>query len=321
MTENVARMLARLCATAIAAVAGAAGFAALVSEYGHRQITSAHRNDFRDEPGRWGLGPAEEVDLTARDGIRLHSWLFRAPGAAASVIVLHGHGGNKHTCLPLAQLLYPRFNVLLLDHRGHGESDGLRTTIGYEERLDVHATVDVLIERGLGPVGIFGMSMGAATAILAAAEDPRVAAVAADSPYARLRWAVQQVARLRRYPGIVAPAVAYLGCLGTSLHLRHRMRAFDPVEVVDRISPRPLLLMHGVDDEIIPVASAHALFERAGEPKELWLLPGLKHCRAVEEAYEPFKARVVGFFERWLAPSDQATPAGAASASLGPPSG
>ena len=230
------------------------------------------------------------------------------------MIVLHGHGGNKHTVLPLAQLLYPRYNVLMLDHRGHGESDGVRTTIGYEERLDVHGAVDLLLERGLGPVGIFGMSMGGATAILAAAEDPRIAAVVADSPYARLRWAVQQSANLRGYPAFVSPAVAFLGCMATALHLRYRMQAFDPVEVVEKIAPRPLLLMHGTEDDVVPVASAHALYARAGEPKELWLQEGLKHCRALEEAYEPFKARVVGFFDRWLVAADHGSPsAGTAS--------
>lgn len=290
----------RLLAALTTALAGAATFVALAGEYGHRQITHAHRNDFRDDPSRWGIGPAEELDLATCDGIRLHSWLFRAPRATASVIVLHGHGGNKHTTLPIAQILYPRFNVLLLDHRGHGESDGVRTTIGYEERLDVHAAVDVLVGRGLGPVGIFGMSMGAATAILAAAEDERIVAVLADSPYGRLRWAVAQSARLRGYPALVAPALAYLGCFATALHLGYPMRAFDPVEVIHRISPRPLFLLHGVDDDVIPVASAHALYERAGDPKELWLLDGLKHCKALEGAYEPFRARVVSFFERSL---------------------
>jgi uncharacterized protein len=152
--------------------------------------------------------------------------------------------------------------------------------------------------------------MGGATAILAAAEDPRIAAIVADSPYARLRWAVQQSAVLRGYPALLTPAIAYLGCLTTSLHLRYRMRAFDPVEVVDQIAPRPLLLMHGTEDEIVPVASAHALFARAGEPKELWLIEGLKHCRALEEANEQFKARVVGFFDRWLAAADHGAPTG-----------
>jgi uncharacterized protein len=104
--------------------------------------------------------------------------------------------------------------------------------------------------------------------------------------------------------------VAFLGCLATSLHLRYRMRAFDPVEVVERISPRPLLLMHGSADDIVPVASAHALFARAGEPKELWLIEGLKHCKALEELYEPFKSRVLSFFDRWLAAADHGAPPG-----------
>jgi fermentation-respiration switch protein FrsA (DUF1100 family) len=87
------------------------------------------------------------------------------------------------------------------------------------------------------------------------------------------------------------------------------MRAFDPVEVVDRISPRPLLLMHGVEDEIVPVANAHALYASAGEPKELWLIDNLKHCQALEEAYEPFKRRLLGFFDRWLAAPEHGAPA------------
>ncbi|MGE3910292.1 MAG: alpha/beta hydrolase [Chloroflexota bacterium] len=298
----------RRLAPFVAAVAGLVSLVVAIAEYGHRQITHAHRNDFRDDPARWGLQAAEEVDLTASDGVRLHTWLFRSAEAVASVIVLHGHGGNKHTVLPLAQMLYPKYNVILLDHRGHGESDGGRTTIGFEERLDVHAAVDYLIEQGMGPVGIFGMSMGGATAILAAAEEPRIVAVVADSPYARLRWAVQQVARLRGYPAFLAPSVAFLGCLATAIHLRHRMQSFDPVEVVGRIAPRPLLLMHGTDDEIIPVASAHALYQRAGQPKALWLQEDMKHCKAIDEQYEEFRGRIVEFFDRWLAAGDHGTP-------------
>ena len=295
-------------AIASAFAAGLAGVVAALCEYGHRQITQSYRNDFRDDPSRWGLGPAEEIDLTTRDGVRLRSWLFAAPEAVGSVIVLHGHGGNKDSCLPLGGLLYPRFNVMMLDHRGHGESEGFRTTIGYEERLDVHAAVDVLVERGLGPVGIFGTSMGGATAILAAAEDSRIEAVLADSPYGRLRWAVTQVARNRGYPGPIAPLMASLGCWATAMHLRSRMRAFDPLEVVHLIAPRPLLLIHGTEDHIIPVASAHALIERAGDPKDLWLIEGLKHCEAYVERFEPFRERVVSFFERSLAGSDKGRP-------------
>src|SRR3712207_6389381 len=120
--------------TAVAALA-------LIGEYAHRQLTRSIRSEFRDNPAEWGLSGVEELRLRARDGLVLHAWLFRAPGPAPTVIACHGHGGNKHTMLPVAQFLQPEFNVLLLDSRGHGESDGARTTVGYEERLDVHAAV------------------------------------------------------------------------------------------------------------------------------------------------------------------------------------
>src|SRR5689334_6856995 len=86
---------------ASAAAAGLAGLVALASEYGHRQITYAYRNDFRDDPARWGFDPAEEIDLTTRDGIRLRAWLFESPGAVASAVVLHGHGASRHHSLPV----------------------------------------------------------------------------------------------------------------------------------------------------------------------------------------------------------------------------
>jgi uncharacterized protein len=293
---DAARRLAVLPALGL----GAVGLLALLGEYGHRQITRKRPNDFRDEPERWGLPRPETLDLRARDGLRVHAWLMTSPTARATVILLHGHGGNKHTLLPLAHMLYPEYHLLLLDSRGHGESDGTRTTIGYEERLDVIAALDELERRGLGPVGIWGTSMGGATAILAAAEDERIVAVLADSPFARLRNAVAQAARGMGYPPPIIPFMAELGCRTSARRLGYPVAAFDPVEVIDRIAPRPLFLIHGEEDEIIPLSEAYALYERAGEPKELWVLPGLLHCRALESAYEPFSRRVREFFGRTL---------------------
>lgn len=291
---------------------GALGLVALFGEYSYREITRRLPNDFTDEPSRWELPVPESLALRTRDGLRIASWLFTNPTACATVVILHGHGANKHLLLPLAHILNPAYNVLLLDSRGHGESDGTRTTIGYEERIDVLAVVDELERRQLGPIGIWGTSMGAVTALLAAAEDERIVAILADSPYARLRHAVAETGKLRGYPTALAPALAYVACWSTARRLGYQMAAFDPIEIIDRIAPRPLLLIHGEHDEIIPLNDAYLLYAKANQPKDLWVIPELQHCRALEAAYEPFCNRVREFFGEHLSEAALARLAGIA---------
>jgi fermentation-respiration switch protein FrsA (DUF1100 family) len=219
------------------------------------------------------------------------------------VIVLHGFGGNRHTALAHSSFLYPEFSLLLLDLRGHGESDGRVTSVGYYERLDVIGAAQYLQDLGYRSIGVLGVSMGGATAILAAAECPAIDAVVADSSFAELRHAVREGARRRGYPATLSGPLAYLSCRTAALRLRHRYGAGDPVACVAAIAPRPLLLIHGEGDTFIRVDNAHALYAAAGEPKELWLLPDIEHAGAMESDCEAYRQRVDAFFRRWLATS------------------
>src|SRR5205823_8740962 len=108
-----------------------------------------------------------------------------------AVVVVHGHGGNRHTSLAYASCLYPDLTLLLPDLRGHGDSEGRHTSVGYYERYDVIGAATYLRSLGYGPIGVLGISMGGATAILAAAESDAIDAVAADSSFAALRHAVR----------------------------------------------------------------------------------------------------------------------------------
>jgi fermentation-respiration switch protein FrsA (DUF1100 family) len=189
--------------------------------------------------------------------------------------------------------------VLLFDFRGCGRSGGRYTTIGHDEKLDLFAAVRWLRGR-LGdeaPIGVLGISMGGSVAIEAAAACAAIGAVVADSAFAHLS-------------GAVAHRFSSLGRVDLVLHhttmriaermVRGRVARVRPVDVVARIAPRPLLLIHGTEDGIVPPAHAHELFDAAGEPKELWLLDGTSHAMPRMDRPDEYADRVAGFFDRAL---------------------
>ena len=276
---------------------------AVAGLYGAAQLTRPRRCEIQDSAARWGLPEPERIRFAAPDGLGVSGWWFESAAASASVVVCHGYGGNKESNLWFASTLFPRFNVLLIDTRGHGESEGKRTSIGYLERLDILGAVAWTRDRtALKPVGLLGMSMGGAAAILAAADCPEVGAVVADSPFARLRTPVRLAICHRGYPRVLSPTLAWAVCT-TSAWLLGTARGGwpDPIHVVGRIAPRPLFIIHGGADELIPAEEARALYRLAGEPKDLWIVPGVGHARVAEVDPRSYGERVTAFFEQSLA--------------------
>lgn len=239
----------------------------------------------------------EPVRFTTSDGFTLSGWLIPAGRETrTAVVVLHGFSGHR---LPELAALVPwlaeRHHVLQFDFRGHGESDRGAVTLGSHERRDVAAAVTFCESRGLGPVALFGISMGAAIAILSAPELP-VAAVVADAAFAELRHPVANRLRGAGYPlpDLGSRAIVF------AASLRTRSRSVDPVRAVGRIAPRPLLLIAPKDDELISWRQSERLFEAAGEPKELYVVAGAGHAEAYAVEPEAYRRRVLDFLERHL---------------------
>jgi len=272
-------------------------------------------------PGRIGTDPEraaglafEEVAFATGGGATLRGWWVPgAPGASAAVVAVHGAGGNRAGLLPETPFLrragYP---ALLFDLRGHGRSDGAARGLGFgpRESEDVSAAVAFVREqRGIPRVAALGTSLGGAAVLLAAARDPDIAAVIAENPWARILH-VMRIAPARPWfvpelllRGIRATAFWRLGILGTP----------EPLDAVGRIAPRPLLLLHGEADRLVPVSDSRALLAAAGEPAELWTLPGAGHGALYETDPEGYRERVLGFLDRWLPVEAGRSPAGGAA--------
>jgi fermentation-respiration switch protein FrsA (DUF1100 family) len=262
-------------------------------------VMSLPREPMKSRPSDLGLA-YEDAVIPSFDGAALKAWFVPAPkGSPVTLILCHGRGARRSDILPSTAFLATRagYNLLYFDFRNHGESGGDRTTLGRWEALDVAAALAWL--KASHPaaarrVGLYGMSMGAAVAILAAAADPAFEAVAAESAFTSVNRSIVRYAGLFHH--VPAWAVPY-----TLAWVRWRLgfdpEASSPERVVDRISPRPLFLLQGAADINIPPSEGERLFSLAKEPKSLWTVPGAVHAGLWEAAGREYEDRLQAFFD------------------------
>jgi fermentation-respiration switch protein FrsA (DUF1100 family) len=240
----------------------------------------------------------DDVHFRADDGVTLHGWYFGHPTPKSAVALGHGFGMTRADLIDLARALRDLgYAVLLFDFRAHGGSGGRRSTIGYHEARDMVAAVRYLHRHpdlAGCRIGALGMSMGAAAAIIAAAQEPLIAAVVADSGYTSLQAIVAGgLRRLYRLPAFpFAPLIVRFG----EALVGARIGAIRPVDYIARIAPRPILIVHGERDRLIPVAEGHALHAAAAHPKEFWIAPDMGHVRAATRLADDYLARIDAFF-------------------------
>jgi len=247
-------------------------------------------------PGARGLS-YRRFRLQSGDA-RLAAWHVPCPGSRRGVVLCHGHNNARTQLLPLLRPLHEAgFHLLVFDSRCQGLSTGDACTYGLEEQGDVLAGAQWLRrEAGVEQVGLFGISMGGASVLLAAAEDPTIAAVATDCAFARLEDMVEQrfyiLPRPLRRP--LGDAVRYW----TTRWVGDAISRVDPEAALRTWRPRPLLVIHGERDRLTPAAHAGRLAAAAGEGAEVWLVPGAGHCAARRKAGPEYARRVVEFFDR-----------------------
>jgi fermentation-respiration switch protein FrsA (DUF1100 family) len=258
--------------------------------------------DLRRVPQRTIDDSVLPVRFRTDDGVAIDGWYLGHTDARDALVICHGFAMNRHELLDIAQELRARGHaVLLFDFRAHGTSEGLRSTIGLRETREIAAAVDflqALPELAGRPIGVAGISMGAAAALLATARDPRIAAVAADSSFATLEEIAARGLRVfcRLPPFPFAPLILRFGELLTA----ERIRSHRPIDALAAIAPRPILLIHDETDQFVPVAHMHALFAAASGPKEYWTTPGLGHASLWAHRSAEYIDHLDDFFTRAL---------------------
>lgn len=243
--------------------------------------------DFVAEPHEWGL-PYENIWVRTADGVRLHGWLIPNIESPATLLFFHGNAGNiSHRLDNLKRLFDAGLQVFIFDYRGFGRSEGEPSERGTYQ--DARAVWQWLATEVGGPIVLFGRSLGGAVATwLAVQEDVEAAGLVLENTFTRGRDIAQLL--------VPAPIALYL------------LPDFYPT--VDRIRRlrAPLLVIHGDQDELIPVEHAYRLYEAAPEPKSLYIVPGGHHNDTYLVGGQAYLERLRAFVEccarRQTAPPD-----------------
>ncbi len=226
---------------------------------------------------------AESIQFRAEGGPQLHGWWLEAKGDAHGTVV-YCHG-NSHNLTLHAQYIdwLPSYgyNVLLVDYRGYGASQGEPTREGCV--ADAIAAIDFALDRDPHRTLVFGHSLGGAIAIVAASERPAVRAVVAECSFPSYR----EIAQAK------APWISWLVPLFVT-------RGYEPKDALANLPPRPLLVIHSTDDHIVPFALGESLFTQALEPKQFYRSTGAGHFTPWTVEGEAFEMMLTEFFRESL---------------------
>ncbi len=253
-------------------------------------------------PDQVGLA-YENVTFKTTDKVQLKGWFITSPQESnKTIIFMHDWGMNRSDVFKNTYFLCDLgFNLFYFDFRALGESGGKTSSLGYLELRDIKAALEFLKEtrpQFCEKIGLYGLSLGGMVAICEAAHNPEIACVVTEASYYSLRRVVSRWVWMKYH-------IPYFPLLPLVLrYIRKNLgispEQYSPKENIAKLAPRPVFLIHGRYDNLVPAAQAKLLYRIAGEPKEIWLVPGAKHNKCAEVGGFEYKQKMADFYRKYL---------------------
>lgn len=253
----------------------------------------AARESCRKKVDRLYSFPSEKIEIRSRDGLKLSARFYKGKDGAPYHLMFHGYKSTPFLDFLAGgvEFIDKGHNVILVDQRAHGDSEGKTIGFGVLESYDALDWIKYTTERFGGEIEIllFGVSMGAAT-VLSALDfplHPSVKGVIADSPFSAPIDIMKSVAKKMHVPSAVATPLLRTAAFvfgGFRLGKRSAREAVKNAEV-------PILLIHGDDDAFVPRYMSDEIYKSAklaGRDIRYLVFPGADHVMSYltdEERY------------------------------------
>ncbi|MFP3726521.1 alpha/beta fold hydrolase [Priestia filamentosa] len=271
-----------------------------LSIYVGMNLTRKKRKPLEDNPKNHKLSYQDVIFQSADKETNLKGWFIPAHGKPKlNVIMAHGYGGNRHNAgfLHVSKPLIEKgYNAFLFDFRNSGESEGKFITIGVKEKYDLLGAINWIKAHSNAPIVLYGVSMGAATSLLAAGMSEDVKAVIADSPFSDLRGYLKENlpvwTKLPSFPftPIILNTIPRLADMDVKEAI--------PIEALKVIYPRPVLFIHGNGDQKIPYTESEKMATLHPDIFELWIPEGTDHVKGFVDYPEEYIDRICNFLEK-----------------------
>ncbi len=278
----------------------------------HNQIPQRHRQS--PEAGSHLIRQYQDRYLYSFDNLKLHAYLcmntktgnqsqasLQARTGSHWVILVHGYADSGLWFHEEALAFYRQgFHLLLPDARGHGQSQGAYVGMGWHDRLDIISWIHWIMEKdSQAEIILYGVSMGAATVMMAAGENlpSNVKAVVEDCGYTSawdvLKYQLNVQFRLPAFPALTSAGLVNF------IKNRYRLKDADAVKCVSRAKV-PILFIHGTEDRFVPFEMSRTLYDACNSKKEYLAVEGAAHVKSAMVGGPAYWDKVFQFINQYI---------------------
>lgn len=264
------------------------------------RLYKIHRNNMLEVVNEMENTPFEEVSICSTDGYRLYGKLYHIKENAPLMLFFHGyHGTYAWDGYGVFQICRNNeINILMVDERTHGKSEGKATTFGIRERYDCKLWTEYAVSRFGEKTDLIlaGVSMGAATVMMASTlglpENAR--AIVADCGFSEPAAIIKETIRKMKLP--VKPFYLLVS-LGAHVFGGFDLKEATALSAVKKLQI-PILFIHGKEDTVVPLSMCEELYESCAGKKEKLIVEEADHANSAVVDFEAYERAVMDFLNR-----------------------
>lgn len=264
------------------------------------RLYKIHRNNMLEVVNEMENTPFEEVSICSTDGYRLYGKLYHIKENAPLMLFFHGyHGTYAWDGYGVFQICRNNgINILMVDERTHGKSEGKATTFGIRERYDCKLWTEYAVSRFGEKTDLIlaGVSMGAATVMMASelGLPENVRAIVADCGFSEPAAIIKETIRKMKLP--VKP-LYLLVSLGAHVFGGFDLKEATALSAVKKLQI-PILFIHGKEDTVVPLSMCEELYESCAGKKEKLIVEEADHANSAVVDFEAYERAVMDFLNR-----------------------